>query len=174
MDPAVEQYYRLFAFWATAASPAIREGAWRGLIQFLIENPAVYTKLAGRVLTQQVIVEVEKGLLRALAAKGVQRGMQATMLPAMRLYLVRLGANFAVSPKIPIPQAQLALTIAIALGTFAPAFAESKRSAEKYPRYVEYVATYMARIAKVVEMKPGVAQRLSQPQTFEEWLIENP
>jgi hypothetical protein len=173
MPPEVEEFYRLFALYATAGSAAARSAAWKNAILYLVRNPRVYAYVGGNV-SPQIVVAVERILLRQFAAMGVRRGAQATAGSGARLFVARLGLNFAVSPKIPVPQAQLALTIAIALGTCGQAFAESNGRASKFPGYEQYLMQYMQRIIKVVEARPDLADRLSEPQTFDQWLLENP
>lgn len=172
MNPETETYFSLLAVWITAQGH-VKTAAWRALVDYLVANPRAYAFLVKTKLTQAMIVEVEKALLKAFAAKGVQRGLQATCGSGMRLFAARLGMNFAVSPKVPLPQAQLVLTIAIALGTFGQAYAETNRASQKYPAYEQYLINYVQFTGRSVHYHPSFAKNLAEPKTFEEWLAEN-
>lgn len=172
MPPEAEEFYRLFALYVTASSAAARTAAWSVCVEYLAKNPRAYSYLGGK-LTTELLVAVERVLLRALAAKGVQRGIQATSRPVMRVFVARLAANVALGPKIPLPQAQVALTIGIALVTAGQAFAETKDAESHLPKYQEYLVLYTQRIASIVRQKPQIANRLAEPQTFDQWVEEN-
>lgn len=169
----IDEYVRLMAVWAMAGSAAGRTAAWDAVVSWLVRNPAVYQAIGARyTINETVVAAVEQALLRAFAAKGVERGIQATARPSLRLFLVRLGMANARGPKIPIPQAQLVLTIAITLSMVGSAFAEGKKMGEKVPAYQDYLVKYLKFTAQAVGYHPWVATHLAEPMPFDAWYAE--
>jgi hypothetical protein len=108
--PEVETFLNMFAVFATTQG-VVREGACAACLKYLVENPRVYQFAAARVLTEEMIVQVERALLEAFAAAGVERGILATARPSLQMLMARPDMSF--SPKVPLPQAQAAIMIAL-------------------------------------------------------------
>ncbi|HLJ45688.1 MAG TPA: hypothetical protein VKU01_06765 [Bryobacteraceae bacterium] len=172
MDPLLDEYFRLLGIYA-AAQGAAQEQAWKNLILFLAKNPGAY-RAAYAYLSKEGTVAVEEMIARIAVAQGAKRaaGKIAARL-TIRAYIARLTASFAVSPKIPIPQAQAALTLAIALTTLAPAIAEGREAQEKYHQWEAYQIRYIDMMAKRLSLATTYTPVIPPPLQFEEWVAAN-
>lgn len=173
MEP-LEQYFYLIGLWGAAEGVAAREVAWRNLITYLAKNPAVY-RAAYSYMTKEGIAEVEGMIARIMVAKGARKAIgRIAGRMAIRTYLARVVVTFGETPKIPIPQAQMALTLAIALATLGPAVAEGASVSRKYPQFEAYRAAYLEMAAKRMSLATTYVPAVPQPMDFEEWLQANP
>ena len=167
-----ETWLQLFAAYL-GSTGAARTAAWNAAINFLVENPRLYAKLSQRGLTEGVKVAVERILLRAFAAKGVQRAALATARPSVERLCARMAANLAIGPKSFHPGAEAVIIVGCVLFTVAEVHAEEATAAEKLPAYEKYVTWYMGKIMQIVAAKPHMAPHLAEPKTFDQWLAEN-
>jgi hypothetical protein len=166
MPPEVDTFFTMFAVFATAQG-IVREGAWAACLKYLVENPRVYQFAAARLLTQEMIAQVEVALLKAFAAAGVERGILATARPSLSMLMARLGMSF--SPKIPLPQAQAALTIALCCGALAQFVSSTYKMKQKVPEYENYLVSYVSFSMSAVSYHPWVSTHLAPPALFDEW-----
>jgi hypothetical protein len=134
IPPELTEYASLMAAWGVAAAGPAKERAWRAVIDWLLKNPRVYQFIGARLTVNDVVaVAVERELLRAFAANGVERGLVAASGSGVRAFTARLGINLVGGPKVPVPAVQAAITVGITLATIADASAETERMNQKLP-----------------------------------------
>ena len=160
------------------ADAATKGAAWRNLIGFLVRNPGSFQAItSGGLFNDAAVALIRSAVMRAIARATALRMLGGELVAetiTTRFVIMRLGAGLAGMPKIPMPpQAQLALGLAVIVGMSGQAFAEGSSRKEASKLYQEYVATYFIRVIRVASTKPRVLDRLTPPQTFDEWYLEN-
>ncbi len=163
-------------FYVTAGPE--RQAAWRALIEFVMKNRGAITMIRNGMpmFRPEIVAAIEAGVVRTMQRQALARGSAAMVSESVsaRFIAMRLTAALGGMPKLPIPpQGQLALGLAIVIGTTGQAFAEGKDRRDKAEAYQTYVADYFARVMKVAAMRPERVERLVPPQTFDEWYLEN-
>ncbi|MEJ1157551.1 hypothetical protein [Prosthecomicrobium sp. N25] len=172
-------------FWVDyimAPDPA-KAAAWSRLVYFLAENPAAFEGLcgAGSVLNKVAVDNLRAAVLRVLAARLATRQLAAAGAEALvtesvsaRFLIMRMATVYGRVPKLPTPpQVQLAIGLAIIIGTTGQAFAEGNARKAKAEAYQEYIVDYFLHVVKIGQMHPRALPRIVPPKTFDEWYAEN-
>jgi hypothetical protein len=180
MDEAI----RLWVLYL-AADEAAKATAWRVLIRYLVLNPecfaAVCSSGSAFAFREATLVAIRAAVLKAIAERAAMSaslriaadGLVAESITG-RFIVMRVGAALAGAPKLPVPpNVQIALGLAIIIGSTGQAFAEGKSRREAGLKYQEYVADYFIHIIRIMRVHPWQLERMQPPKLFDEWYVEN-